>query len=191
MTPELSSRCGFGLVGGQPLFLDLESDCYFLLEPEHEQRWLARGGNRTRATRVASPARALSLNPGRRPRLAEIAGVARLTLRTRRALGRKPLARLVDEALAPPTVPAATHDPAPAALHYLEARRWVPIEPHCLTDSLALLTFLRDRGQGATLVFGMKLHPFAAHCWLQAGDLLLNDRIDRIEGFTSVLAIAG
>lgn len=191
MPPELSSRCGFGLVSGRPLFLDLKSDSYFLLEPEEERRWLAHGGNGGRATRVTRPARSLlSRRPGRsRPRLAEVAGLARLILRTRRALARRPLAQLVDEALAPPTVAPKAHDPAIAALRFRDARRWIPIESHCLTDSLALLTYLRDRGQGAMLVFGAKLDPFAAHCWLQAGDLLLNDSIDRIEIFTPVLAI--
>lgn len=36
------------------------------------------------------------------------------------------------------------------------------------------------------LVFGVKLDPFSAHCWVQIGDLLLNDRADQVARFRCV-----
>jgi hypothetical protein len=51
------------------------------------------------------------------------------------------------------------------------------------------LAFLRSHEAGADLVFAAKLDPFAAHCWLQSGEVLLNDRLDRIESFTPVCVV--
>jgi hypothetical protein len=36
------------------------------------------------------------------------------------------------------------------------------------------------------LVFGAKLNPFAAHCWVQLEDVVLNDRTDNVAVFTPV-----
>jgi hypothetical protein len=58
-----------------------------------------------------------------------------------------------------------------------------------LLDSLALLAFLRQRGLYADLVFGVIRQPFAAHCWVQARGVVLNDRLDRVAEFTPILVI--
>jgi hypothetical protein len=36
-------------------------------------------------------------------------------------------------------------------------------------------------------VIGVKLNPFAAHCWLQVGDVVLNDLPERVAAFTPIL----
>lgn len=69
------------------------------------------------------------------------------------------------------------------------ARRLVPIAPNCLTDSLALSAFLAARGLKANLVFGVKLDPFAAHCWLQDEEAILNDAADSVTDFTPILTV--
>ncbi len=69
------------------------------------------------------------------------------------------------------------------------ARRWTPIKPVCLLDSLSLLAFLHQRGLTADLVFGVIRQPFAAHCWVQAHDVVLNDRLDRVAEFTPILVV--
>ena len=69
------------------------------------------------------------------------------------------------------------------------ARRMVPVKPVCLLDSLALLDFLARRRLSADLVFGVKLNPFAAHCWVQAGDTVLNEAIERVRLHTPILVV--
>ncbi|NYT41050.1 lasso peptide biosynthesis B2 protein [Sphingomonas sp. R-74633] len=69
------------------------------------------------------------------------------------------------------------------------ARRMVPVARNCLLDSLALERWLAKRGLGSQLVFGIAPEPFAAHCWLQTPDAILNDSFDHVSGFTPILAI--
>ena len=66
------------------------------------------------------------------------------------------------------------------------ARRYVPIEPICLLDSLSLLRFLSRRGLSANIVFGVTPEPFAAHCWVQAGDLVLNETLSDANAHTPI-----
>jgi hypothetical protein len=57
----------------------------------------------------------------------------------------------------------------------------------CLPHSLAIAHALIDRGIRPDLVIGVKLRPFAAHCWVQHGDVLLNDTIDHVRTLTPIL----
>ena len=83
-----------------------------------------------------------------------------------------------------------SHDPRlKVAAAYNAARRLVPTRPLCLPDSLALLACLARRGLAADLVFGVKLHPFSAHCWVQAGDIVLNDALDHVTIHTPILVV--
>ena len=49
----------------------------------------------------------------------------------------------------------------------------------CLTRSLAIHRALSRRSLPATLVIGVKLGPFAAHAWLQHGNVVLTDLLER------------
>ncbi|HVZ34530.1 MAG TPA: lasso peptide biosynthesis B2 protein, partial [Polyangiaceae bacterium] len=59
----------------------------------------------------------------------------------------------------------------------------------CLFDSLVLAEFLRRRGVRATLVIGISTVPFAAHACVQFGDLVLNDTVEKVQGYTPILAV--
>lgn len=59
----------------------------------------------------------------------------------------------------------------------------------CLPRSLAAAHRLLDRGVGADLVLGVRLKPFAAHCWVQRGPVLVNETIDQVRSFTPILSI--
>jgi hypothetical protein len=65
----------------------------------------------------------------------------------------------------------------------------VPIPSVCLSDSIALLDLLARRGLAADLVFGVKLNPFAAHCWVQAGDVVLNETVECVRRHTEILVV--
>jgi hypothetical protein len=70
--------------------------------------------------------------------------------------------------------------------------RWVPYAPvsgKCLLRSFMLLKLLRRAGHDAHWVFGVRTWPFHAHCWLQCGDLVLDDFSDRVAAFTPIMAI--
>lgn len=76
-----------------------------------------------------------------------------------------------------------------ATLDFLAARRFLPIQPRCLLDSVALLDFLSRRGLDADLVFGVIPRPFSAHCWLQVGAVALNDELDNLVGRAPILVV--
>lgn len=59
----------------------------------------------------------------------------------------------------------------------------------CVPESIAFHRLCLDRGVPATLVIGVKVNPFAAHCWVQHGDVVINDRMERIRQFTPILEI--
>jgi hypothetical protein len=72
---------------------------------------------------------------------------------------------------------------------YLAARRLLPFAPNCLRDSLALASFLASRRGSFQFVFGVRRDPFAAHCWLQEGSLVLNDSLDSVADFRPILVV--
>lgn len=74
-----------------------------------------------------------------------------------------------------------------AAARFRAARLFVPIEMRCLLDSIAMIRFLHRRGLHAHIVFGVALDPFSAHCWVQAGDLVLNDTVGNVDAHTPIL----
>lgn len=191
----------FGLVNGRPLFLDLEDDSYFLLEPLEEADLLAalaerRFRNDLKPVRSARPHRDMSESQKILKRFApaDVVEIWSLIRHIRRSLARRPLADLINDIKQSQSrdgYPATGATAEGLARQFEAARRWLPHASNCLSDSLALLSFFKSRGASADLVFGAKLDPFSAHCWLQDGDVLLNDRLDRIEGFAAVGVIAG
>lgn len=65
---------------------------------------------------------------------------------------------------------------------------WLPIPSKCVIRSFLLLRFLQRSGRGATWVFGVRTWPFAAHCWLQLGDVALDDAPERLQTYEPILA---
>jgi hypothetical protein len=59
----------------------------------------------------------------------------------------------------------------------------------CLLDSLTLLHFLSADGICPDWVFGVKTEPFDAHCWVQQGEVLLNDIPDRVRQYSPILVV--
>ena len=66
---------------------------------------------------------------------------------------------------------------------------WLPFRIECLFRSFLLLHFLRSYGLSADWIFGVSLFPFHAHCWVADGDLLLAERVGKVEGFATILQI--
>lgn len=73
-----------------------------------------------------------------------------------------------------------------AAYDFQLARLCVPFETSCLLDSLAMTRFLAKRSIYANVVFAVTTNPFSAHCWAQAGDLVLNDTVGNASNHTPI-----
>ena len=63
-----------------------------------------------------------------------------------------------------------------------------PFAGACLRQSFFGRSFLRARGFEAVWVVGVRTWPFEAHCWLQHGDVVLNDGAERVVAFTPIWA---
>jgi hypothetical protein len=59
----------------------------------------------------------------------------------------------------------------------------------CLFDSLALLEFLASYHSFPQIVFGIVADPFQAHCWLQEGNVLLNDDLERVGNYKPIVSV--
>lgn len=118
----------------------------------------------------------------------DIVAVAAAVLRARAKLRRAPLAQII-AGLPKAGGAKGRGDLQGLVRRYQQARRWTPIRPVCLLDSMAMLDFLADRGHRPALVFGVTRQPFKAHCWLQDGAVALNDHLDHVVGYSPILAV--
>jgi hypothetical protein len=88
----------------------------------------------------------------------------------------------------------STSAPDPTALARLvgEYTRWRPFFPRpylCLFDSLGLFEFLAQHDVGVDWVYGVQAEPFEAHCWLQIGDIVVNDSVEHVSPFTPIMVV--
>lgn len=66
---------------------------------------------------------------------------------------------------------------------------WLPFQGVCLYRAFLLRRVLRWRGHRVRWVFGVRTWPFLAHCWLQAGDVVLDDAAERLVAFTPIMEL--
>jgi hypothetical protein len=59
----------------------------------------------------------------------------------------------------------------------------------CLTRSLAIALCLARHGVHANVILAVKLGPFAAHAWAQAGGEVLNDTVEEVARYTPILVV--
>lgn len=85
----------------------------------------------------------------------------------------------------------ASGAPTAAALNLVDRfHAWIPFAPvsgKCLLRSFILRRLLERQGMSAAWVFGVATWPFSAHCWLQAGEVVLDDTVERVSRFTPIL----
>jgi hypothetical protein len=72
---------------------------------------------------------------------------------------------------------------------FRQARPYVPIETCCLLDSVSLVQYLARRRVHAHMVIGVTCDPFAAHCWVQTRDWVLNDTVGNVIAHTPILEV--
>lgn len=74
------------------------------------------------------------------------------------------------------------------AAAFVRAQRFTATKDKCFPRSLALAAMLRRHGHHPVVVLGVQL-PFAAHCWVQCGDRVVSDTLERTRSFIPILAI--
>lgn len=213
LAPSLS----FCSIDGRTLFLDIERNRYFGLPPsasaafhslrkaDGEETGIERidelfrlgivrpvgaGGQDIEPARIAVPAQSLieqETSPASFGPLAEI-GIRIWITRRRIAHGRLP-ALIVGVKAGRRDAAQRSGVTADLVARFRAARRLIPVQPNCLLDSIALLHFLVRRGARADLVFGVRLDPFSAHCWLQNSEWIISDPAENCAGFTPILVV--
>ena len=68
------------------------------------------------------------------------------------------------------------------------AERFVHRADDCLAIGIAMSRMLARRNHTHCFVIGVTL-PFAAHCWVQAGSVVLTDCADRVARSTPILVL--
>lgn len=63
------------------------------------------------------------------------------------------------------------------------------IDDACLRNSLVMIEFLAQYDIFVDWIFGVRINPFAAHCWVQCGSVVVNDSVHNVEAFTPIMRI--
>lgn len=198
---------GVGSVEGRPVFMDATTDSYFTVDPglEAEVEQVLESGGVVQPGELLHTALGLSHGPARivRPefawptaslldqpampqvRLTDVLKAGSLLVSMRRRLRSRPIHSLLGEVFA--HQPIGKGELIDGSSRFLAARRFVPIRRNCLLDSLSLLRWLG--APRVSILFGVKLDPFAAHCWVQAGPMILNDLTENVAAFTVVRVV--
>ncbi|MGN7726460.1 lasso peptide biosynthesis B2 protein [Luteimonas sp. 22616] len=117
----------------------------------------------------------------------------------RRQIRAKPFKEVLDRAAryrrqrCPPRTdasgPAHEQQLLQAACIFNRARPYIPIATNCLLDSIALSRFLARRHFRSDIVLGVTHEPFSAHCWVQAGDIALNEAVGNAMAYTVIKVV--
>lgn len=134
-----------------------------------------------------SPHKEASTSP--RPRRSDIMRASLCLITATLAFRGRAFASLVDPGRRPSILTARPSDVRLADLigAARKARPWIPFEGECLQRAFLLRAFLANRGIAANWVFGVRTKPFAAHCWLQIGDTVVGDRLERVNLYTPIM----
>lgn len=60
---------------------------------------------------------------------------------------------------------------------------------HCYFDCAVMMIFLKFYGYQPRWIFAVKMNPFAAHCWVQVGSVLVSDYLRGTDHFTPIMVI--
>jgi hypothetical protein len=198
------------------LFLDLKRDRYFALPSADNQTFMAElqqadggtlpdrcrdmlarfgvvdrtGGASLRVVtrQVQKPEPIDSECPPRTPLSASLLlNVGKAVISAARQVRTRPLELVLRRRMGADTSSVAIPARAHRIAEFHAARPFIPVPRVCLHDSLALFEWLGGVRGGTQLVFGVSAHPFAAHCWVQADGMVLDDHPDNPSRFQPIL----
>lgn len=212
MLPAWVSHCE---VNDRTVFLDVKRNRYSAMKsslahalvqgdfdglPDHIVRQVDEWGWRVErgaapTTRV-SPVRAVrelsseSVGIAVRPKLVyralKCVAASRLRLKTRRLAG--VLDRISAENASSAGVPSLVSI-AELAEAFDATERVIFGANDCLVRSIALHRLLTNHGHQSALIFGVRLNPFRAHCWLQISEMVVNDTIEQTSLYQPVRVV--
>lgn len=211
-------KLAYCLIDSQAIFLDVAGDRYFRLSPARNADFLAMlaGTNlepqaRAELVRAGIPfggetclacegrmdfnarrqARGVASGPFR---LDDVARMVWLQRRIERRIARQGFSAALEDVVrlragtrVAPTDGGASFARVLRAFEYSRLLR-SPAN-RCLPRSIAVVCALAPCGVRANLVIGVKLGPFAAHCWAQLGEDVLNDTAEEAARFTPILVL--
>lgn len=219
MDHHLPPHISFAFAGGGAVLLDLETDRYLMLrgaeaaamralgsasagtdDKEAISRLVARqligSGPGPLVEPISAPAPAVSAlelaGPHERASAIEIARYRLEAALRLRLTGLGPtIARWRNVlAVSQVTEPGTDQRYAGAvARGYASSRVHLPWRRLCVPDSLALARFLWLRGIPGEVYFGVRLDPFAAHAWVQLGDMILSDNVNIVADYRPVFRL--
>ncbi|WP_157677972.1 lasso peptide biosynthesis B2 protein [Brevundimonas diminuta] len=206
----LSEHLHFAVVDEDVIVLDERTDAYSCLPgagaaiqvcgnrisaPEPVLEQLRDGGflghaGETRAVAPPTPTRALPL-----PLSPAMDVVATMRFwwswwREGRRFGSRSLASLLATHRRPsPSSSLSEEEVGRLTAAFVRLLPWAPGQGACLYRAHLLRTMIRDAGGDVRWVFGVRTWPFAAHCWLQIGDAVLDDEPDRVAVYTPIMVV--
>lgn len=83
----------------------------------------------------------------------------------------------------------ATKDRSSVLDDFFAARPLFPVRPICRLDAMALSLLLWEAGHESRLVFGVRVQPLKAHCWVQDDQEAINEPHERLAQYTAIMAI--
>lgn len=213
MTFALKDQLHYAEVAGEMIFLDLVGDRYFTLPDPLKaafRDWSTGAGTSNPdlllqlvRLEVLQAADDITIRRPSRIPIAESAlpsgvniqplGLPRALLRqyqTMWCMRRFSLIRLLAWATAdvsPRTRGGQT--PLAIAAAFARSNALISLHDNCLMKSAALLRSARLNGHQAQMVLGVQAKPFAAHCWVQWENFVLNDDPDHVRTFTPILSL--
>lgn len=207
------------LCNGRPVFLDAERDRYFCLSAEAEaafHQWCDEGAACCRAAlsrlcatnllvagdagpddarlAIAPAARDFAAEESVPARLRDVAEAVVAQIWTIAKLRRTALSTLLAER-GRPTLAVSVHAPefeGPArrvAAAFTAAGMVMRVADRCLPRALAAHAMCGRRGIPAQLVFGVRIAPFHAHCWVQSGDGVIVGDLEQVRLFTPIRVV--
>lgn len=67
---------------------------------------------------------------------------------------------------------------------------WLRSADQCLPRAIAARQLCNRSGVPSTMIFGVRLHPFSAHCWVQAADAVIVGEFEQARLYTPILVIS-
>lgn len=201
------------MIDGDAVFLDVKADAYFCL-PQIGAALIIEGSLLSTAEQpladglcASGLARADATAPRRAPAPSSPLRSARAMIgpetrasawprgRHWRALGHAAIAAAIGRrqtfARLLPVQGVRAPAPDPRLLADLAVFRrlvpWLPLDGLCLYRSHLLRTYLVALGHSVDWMFGVRTWPFRAHCWLQAGDVALDDEAERVSAYHPIM----
>lgn len=211
----LADGLSYGVGANKAIFLAIASDRYFCLSPELNDAFLAFadgqivdqhhietliadgiirdtiGDHDIRPVRVPVAERSLATRAARYTMAVRSPIALFDRVYVKRVLARKGLPRLLTRDLSNLLFERSergAEDIAEIVEAVHAAGRIFGAKDQCLSQSLLIRRQMQRCGYGAALVFGVRLLPFEAHCWLQRGVTVLDDHHEHVVQFTPVFA---